>query len=50
MKNENVEVRKLCLCQAVTLKIHHQNPDDEMMKKSVTEIAKEFEEFIDEDK
>jgi hypothetical protein len=48
MKNEKVEVRKLCLVQAVTLKIHHQDPDDSMMKKSVTEIAKLFEDFIDE--
>lgn len=45
MKDEKVEVRKLCLIQAVTVKLHVDKEDD-LMKKSVVEIAEEFAAFI----
>ena len=45
MKDEKVEVRKLCLIQAVTVKLHI-NKEDDLTNKSVVEIAKEFTSFI----
>lgn len=42
IKREKMNIRKACIIEAIKLKIH----SSEFSKKSVVEIAKEFEKFI----